>query len=54
MELCKTSHRDKLGLTVCYRTDGEEDAGIYVGEVRGPGGLLVELGGAMGGQTPRC
>ncbi|XP_064331511.1 PDZ domain-containing protein 4-like [Phalacrocorax carbo] len=21
---------DKLGLTVCYRTDGEEDAGIYV------------------------
>ncbi|XP_065509424.1 PDZ domain-containing protein 4 isoform X2 [Caloenas nicobarica] len=33
VELCKTSHRDKLGLTVCYRTDGEEDAGIYVGEV---------------------
>ncbi|XP_071657311.1 PDZ domain-containing protein 4 [Patagioenas fasciata] len=33
VELCKPSHRDKLGLTVCYRTDGEEDAGIYVGEV---------------------
>ncbi|KAM9258614.1 LOW QUALITY PROTEIN: PDZ domain-containing protein 4-like, partial [Morus bassanus] len=33
VELYKASHRDKLGLTVCYRTDGEEDAGIYVGEV---------------------
>ncbi|XP_006877251.1 PREDICTED: PDZ domain-containing protein 4 [Chrysochloris asiatica] len=33
VELCKTSHRDKLGLTVCYRTDDEEDLGIYVGEV---------------------
>ncbi|XP_033927770.1 PDZ domain-containing protein 4 [Melopsittacus undulatus] len=33
VELYKSSHRDKLGLTVCYRTDGEEDAGIYVGEV---------------------
>uniref|UniRef100_A0A3Q2Q214 PDZ domain-containing protein n=1 Tax=Fundulus heteroclitus TaxID=8078 RepID=A0A3Q2Q214_FUNHE len=25
--------QDKLGLTVCYRTDDEEDLGIYVGEV---------------------
>ncbi|XP_077001100.1 PDZ domain-containing protein 4 isoform X2 [Tamandua tetradactyla] len=33
VELYKTSHRDKLGLTVCYRTDDEEDLGIYVGEV---------------------
>ncbi|XP_004695279.1 PREDICTED: PDZ domain-containing protein 4 [Condylura cristata] len=33
VELCKTSHRDKLGLMVCYRTDDEEDLGIYVGEV---------------------
>nr|DBA21537.1 TPA: hypothetical protein GDO54_018152 [Pyxicephalus adspersus] len=33
VELCKTSHQDKLGLTVCYRTDDEEDLGIYVGEV---------------------
>ncbi|XP_014118102.1 PREDICTED: PDZ domain-containing protein 4 [Pseudopodoces humilis] len=31
VELYKTSH--KLGITVCYRTDGEEDPGIYVGEV---------------------
>ena len=34
VELYKTSHRDKLGLMVCYRTDDEEDLGIYVGEVR--------------------
>ncbi|XP_068104307.1 PDZ domain-containing protein 4 isoform X2 [Hyperolius riggenbachi] len=33
VELCKTCHQDKLGLTVCYRTDDEEDLGIYVGEV---------------------
>ncbi|XP_029096539.1 PDZ domain-containing protein 4 isoform X2 [Monodon monoceros] len=33
VELYKTSHRDKLGLMVCYRTDDEEDLGIYVGEV---------------------
>ncbi|KAM6188418.1 PDZ domain-containing protein 4 [Sarcoramphus papa] len=36
VELYKASHRDKLGLTVCYRTDGEEDAGIYVGEPPSP------------------
>lgn len=34
VELYKTNHRDKLGLMVCYRTDDEEDLGIYVGEVR--------------------
>lgn len=33
VELYKASHRDKLGLMVCYRTDDEEDLGIYVGEV---------------------
>ncbi|XP_075434485.1 PDZ domain-containing protein 4 isoform X2 [Ascaphus truei] len=33
VELCKSNHQDKLGLTVCYRTDDEEDLGIYVGEV---------------------
>ncbi|XP_003802589.1 PDZ domain-containing protein 4 isoform X2 [Otolemur garnettii] len=33
VELYKSSHRDKLGLTVCYRTDDEEDLGIYIGEV---------------------
>lgn len=33
MELYKSSQQEKLGLTVCYRTDDEEDLGIYVGEV---------------------
>lgn len=33
MELYKSRQQDKLGLTVCYRTDEEEDLGIYVGEV---------------------
>ncbi|KAG8447891.1 hypothetical protein GDO86_015125 [Hymenochirus boettgeri] len=33
VELCKSTHQDKLGLTVCYRTEDEEDLGIYVGEV---------------------
>ncbi|XP_035378560.1 PDZ domain-containing protein 4 [Electrophorus electricus] len=33
VELCKTQQQEKLGLTVCYRTDEEEDLGIYVGEV---------------------
>ncbi|XP_028309286.1 PDZ domain-containing protein 4-like isoform X2 [Gouania willdenowi] len=33
VELYKSRQQDKLGLTVCYRTDGEEDLGIYVGEV---------------------
>lgn len=34
VELCKLRQQDKLGLTVCYRTDDEEDLGIYIGEVR--------------------
>ena len=34
VELCKFRQQDKLGLTVCYRTDDEEDLGIYVGEVK--------------------
>nr|XP_033776680.1 PDZ domain-containing protein 4 [Geotrypetes seraphini] len=33
VELYKSNHQDKLGLTVCYRTDDEEDLGIYIGEV---------------------
>lgn len=31
--LYKSSQQEKLGLTVCYRTDEDEDQGIYVGEV---------------------
>lgn len=34
IELCRVSSQEKLGLTVCYRTDDEDDAGIYVSEVR--------------------
>lgn len=34
VELCRVSSQEKLGLTVCYRTDDEEDMGIYVSEVR--------------------
>ncbi|XP_063998260.1 PDZ domain-containing RING finger protein 4 isoform X2 [Pogoniulus pusillus] len=33
VELCRISSQEKLGLTVCYRTDDEEDTGIYVSEV---------------------
>ncbi|XP_053413705.1 PDZ domain-containing RING finger protein 4 isoform X2 [Nycticebus coucang] len=33
VELCRVSSQEKLGLTVCYRTDDEEDSGIYVSEV---------------------
>ncbi|XP_005406629.1 PREDICTED: PDZ domain-containing RING finger protein 4 isoform X2 [Chinchilla lanigera] len=33
IELCRVSSQEKLGLTVCYRTDDEEDASIYVSEV---------------------
>ncbi|XP_051964568.1 PDZ domain-containing protein 4-like [Xyrauchen texanus] len=33
VELYKSSQQAKLGLTVCYRTDDEEDHGIYIGEV---------------------
>uniref|UniRef100_A0A8C2MZY7 PDZ domain containing RING finger 4 n=1 Tax=Cricetulus griseus TaxID=10029 RepID=A0A8C2MZY7_CRIGR len=33
VELCRVSSQEKLGLTVCYRTDDEEDMGIYVSEV---------------------
>lgn len=25
--------QDKLGLTICYRTDDEDEAGIYISEV---------------------
>ncbi|KAG7283480.1 hypothetical protein CRUP_035273 [Coryphaenoides rupestris] len=34
VSLYRSSQQEKLGLTVCYRTDDEEeDVGIYVGEV---------------------
>lgn len=33
MELCRQNSQEKLGLTLCYRTDDEEDTGIYVSQV---------------------
>ncbi|KAM9310965.1 PDZ domain-containing RING finger protein 4 [Gastrophryne carolinensis] len=33
VQLCRLNSRDRLGLTVCYRTDDEEDTGIYVSEI---------------------
>ncbi|KAG9270706.1 PDZ domain-containing protein 4-like [Astyanax mexicanus] len=43
VELYKSSQQDKLGLTVCYRTDDEEDQGIYVGEVN-PNSIAAKAG----------
>ena len=34
VELCRLSSQEKLGLTLCYRTDEEDDNAIYVSEVR--------------------
>ncbi|XP_076863301.1 PDZ domain-containing RING finger protein 4 isoform X2 [Brachyhypopomus gauderio] len=31
--LCRLNSREKLGLTLCYRTDDEDDIAIYVSEV---------------------
>lgn len=33
VELCRMNSEEKLGLTLCYRTDDEEDIAIYVSEV---------------------
>lgn len=33
VELFRTNIQDKLGLTVCYRTDDEDETGIYVTEI---------------------
>ncbi|KAM9705161.1 PDZ domain-containing RING finger protein 4 [Menidia menidia] len=33
VELCRQNCQEKLGLTLCYRTDDEEDTGIYVSQV---------------------
>lgn len=48
VELCRVSSQEKLGLTVCYRTDDEEDTGIYVSKVRN--GMEERLGEADGEQ----
>ncbi|XP_060936785.1 PDZ domain-containing RING finger protein 4 [Limanda limanda] len=33
VELCRQNNQEKLGLTLCYRTDEEEDTSIYVSQV---------------------
>ncbi|CAJ1056290.1 PDZ domain-containing RING finger protein 4-like isoform X2 [Xyrichtys novacula] len=33
VELCRLTSQEKLGLTLCYRTDEEEDVAIYVSEI---------------------
>ncbi|XP_061773030.1 PDZ domain-containing RING finger protein 4-like [Nerophis ophidion] len=33
VELCRLSSQEKLGLTLCYRTDEEDDVAIYVSEI---------------------
>ncbi|XP_029681649.1 PDZ domain-containing RING finger protein 4 [Takifugu rubripes] len=33
VELCRQNSQEKLGLTLCYRTDDEEDTGIYISQV---------------------
>uniref|UniRef100_A0A3Q3KEE5 PDZ domain-containing protein n=1 Tax=Monopterus albus TaxID=43700 RepID=A0A3Q3KEE5_MONAL len=43
VELYKSSQQEKLGLTVCYRTDDEQDLGIYVGEVN-PNSIAAKNG----------
>uniref|UniRef100_A0A665UD47 PDZ domain containing 4 n=1 Tax=Echeneis naucrates TaxID=173247 RepID=A0A665UD47_ECHNA len=43
VELYKSRQQEKLGLTVCYRTDEEEDLGIYVGEVN-PNSIAAKNG----------
>ncbi|KAL4612747.1 PDZ domain-containing RING finger protein 4, partial [Arapaima gigas] len=43
VELCRLSSQEKLGLTLCYRTDEEDDVAIYVGEV-GPNSIAARDG----------
>ncbi|XP_029456962.1 E3 ubiquitin-protein ligase PDZRN3 isoform X2 [Rhinatrema bivittatum] len=33
VDLYRMNSQDKLGLTVCYRTDDEDDTGIYISEI---------------------
>ncbi|KAM9753122.1 PDZ domain-containing RING finger protein 4 isoform 2-T2 [Menidia menidia] len=33
VELCRLTSQEKLGLTLCYRTDEEEDVAIFVSEI---------------------
>lgn len=33
VDLYRANIQDKFGLTICYRTDDEDEAGIYISEV---------------------
>lgn len=33
VDLYRDNIQEKLGLTICYRTDDEDEAGIYISEV---------------------
>lgn len=43
VELCRQTSQEKLGLTLCYRTDDEEDTGIYVSQVGTPDSKQLSL-----------
>ncbi|KAG9269466.1 E3 ubiquitin-protein ligase PDZRN3 isoform X1 [Astyanax mexicanus] len=43
VDLQKRSTQDKLGLTLCYKTDEEEETGIYVSEID-PGSIAAQDG----------
>ncbi|CAL8359302.1 unnamed protein product [Lota lota] len=43
VELCRLNSQEKLGLTLCYRTDEEEDVAIYVSEI-GPNSIAARDG----------
>ncbi|XP_051547806.1 PDZ domain-containing RING finger protein 4-like [Myxocyprinus asiaticus] len=43
VELCRVNSQEKLGLTLCYRTDDEEDIAIYVSEIE-PNSIAAQDG----------
>ncbi|XP_056137989.1 PDZ domain-containing RING finger protein 4-like [Lampris incognitus] len=43
VELCRLNSQEKLGLTLCYRTDEEDDVAIYVSEI-GPNSIAAQDG----------
>uniref|UniRef100_A0A3Q3VVR6 PDZ domain-containing protein n=1 Tax=Mola mola TaxID=94237 RepID=A0A3Q3VVR6_MOLML len=48
VELCRQNSQEKLGLTLCYRTDDEEETGIYVSQVE-PNSIAARDGGIKEG-----
>lgn len=47
VDLYRANIQDKLGLTICYRTDDEDEAGIYISEVCGVALLFLVTSGAL-------